>query len=84
MATAVRLVGFGINFVGVALAVNCYQNHKILNRLDLIIEEEQLIRKRINEINVRTYNLEVLAAKLDANCTQNLKALLAKLGAKEV
>lgn len=84
MAVADHLAAFGLSFAGMALAVNCYQEQRILKKLDLILEEEKLIGKHIKELHTHTKNLEALESKLEANCTKNLKALLAKLGAKEV
>ncbi|KAM4115965.1 hypothetical protein ACJW30_02G014400 [Castanea mollissima] len=84
MAVADYLAAFGLSFAGMALAVNCYQEQRILQILDLILEEEKLIGKHIKELHTHTKTLEALASKLEANCTKNLKALLAKLGAKEV
>ena len=50
-------------FAGLALAVNYYQNRMLIEKLDLLLEQEQLIEKYIEAVNTRTKNLEALLAK---------------------
>ena len=50
-------------FVGMALAVNYYQNRRLIEKLDLLLEKEKLIGKYIEAVYTRTKNLEALLAK---------------------
>ena len=50
-------------FAGMALAINYFQNRMLIEKLDLLLEQEQLIEKYIEAVNARTKNLEALLAK---------------------